>query len=146
MVVKSFLPKESAIKKHYSTYTDRDRSQNQNEVLAWWRIKGHAITIDGDRYSKVYHPLDAIALLIETLEDDGVGIPKHLQSWGGIQKWIKKQIYSYPTVFVPHLQAKRKWGKWSTTFAYEGRHGFNGMERGAVYNLMIKAYSEVFPD
>ena len=143
MAIKTFLPRKSGVSKHRSNYTDRDRAQIQNEVLAHWDARGHSVTVDGIRYSKMYHPADVLADLIAALEDDGCGIPLHFKSWRGIQKWIKKHIHLYYSVHIPHLQAKRKWGTTSSIVAYEGRRGFTGLERNAIYSLMLKVYSEV---
>ena len=143
----NFKPAESGVTKHYRFYNDNDRHQIQNEVMAHWDVRVESITIEGDRYSKMYHPADVLAAMLDNLTDAEVAYPPEFESYSNIQKWVKKwvrdHILTHSTVHVPHLQAKRKWGKPSGIIAYQGRHGFTGMERRTMYCVMSDFYTEV---
>ena len=144
--MRSFYPAESGVSKHYSFYSDNDRRQVQNEVMAHWDARGQSITIEGDRLI-IFHPADVLMEMEFLLMDSGAVTPPELDTYAGVQKWVIKWIVAHVsthgTIHVPHLQAKRKWGKTSSTNAYSGRRGFTGVQRRVMFAIMSDFHTEV---
>ena len=122
--------------------TDHVRARIQNRVLEFWGVRGQPITVEGVRYSKIYHPTEVVFTIQMELEESGYTIPAKLDGWVNARKWAKKEI-RYGLVDVPHLQAKRKWGKGIQDDIYTGRRGFIGLERGGAYVLANQYFKEV---
>ena len=120
----------------------RDKKRIRKLAVESWSFSGFSISIEGERFSRLYHPQDSMDWLRMDLEDMGYKIPKELDSWLGIKRWVKANI-PWHAVFVPHLQAKRKWGYAKGGGAYVGRKGFLAVDTDMLYTLANSFYKEV---